>query len=348
LGVQPEFAPMQVFATATGPAAVAIGDLDHNGKPDVVVATAGTNTKVSVLLGNGDGTLQAKTDYALSGAATSVLVTNLDWDGKLDVVVGGVGFVSLFSGNGSGALGARTDLVRATGVTSSPYVAVGDFDRNGLMDVLSSTNTGIEFFKQTSAGVWANGVNSSTTNGGPLGVGDLDRNGKLDVANVKGTATSVAIDLGDGTGAFTAGTAITLPAGAVGAAIYVGDLNRDGIVDVLVADSANAQILYYSGKGDGTFNAVLKMATILTPTSLAVGDLNLDGWPDIVVGTTTSGCILPSAGKDTWNNPICTLPMSTGVAVADMNGDGKPDIITAPVTSGGSSDNVGVMLNLCP
>ncbi len=56
-------APFLSFDVGASPTAVALGDVNTDGKPDLVVANASATT-VSVLLGTGDGTFGAKTDFA--------------------------------------------------------------------------------------------------------------------------------------------------------------------------------------------------------------------------------------------------------------------------------------------
>ena len=65
---------------------MAIGDVNGDGKPDIVVANAGSNT-VSVLLGNGNGTFQAQQTFATGIHPMSVVVGDLTGDGKPDIVV---------------------------------------------------------------------------------------------------------------------------------------------------------------------------------------------------------------------------------------------------------------------
>src|SRR5205823_5392127 len=98
---------------------VAIGDLNGDGKPDLAVANLYPST-VSVLLGNGDGTFGAKTDF--DGGGYWVATGDLNGDGKPDLAVANFGYarVSVLIGNGDGTFGARSDY--ATGVAPAAVV----------------------------------------------------------------------------------------------------------------------------------------------------------------------------------------------------------------------------------
>jgi hypothetical protein len=134
------FAPGGTFATGPDPTSIALADLRGNGTLDVVTANftfGGATGTVSVLLGNGDGTFQAKQDYAVGANPHNVQVADLDGDGHPDIVVTNrsSNSVSVLLGNGDGTFQPHQDFATGAGPFS---VAVGDFNGDGLPDLATA------------------------------------------------------------------------------------------------------------------------------------------------------------------------------------------------------------------
>src|SRR5438093_4804085 len=100
---------------------MAIGDLNADHKPDLAVANSGSNT-VSVLLGNGDGTFGAHTDFGTGSFPHSVAIGDLNGDSRPDLAVAnaGAGTVSVLLGDGDGTFGAHTDFAIGGRPLSAP------------------------------------------------------------------------------------------------------------------------------------------------------------------------------------------------------------------------------------
>src|SRR5207302_5071208 len=80
----------QSFAVGTNPRGVALGDINGDGKLDLVVANR-SNNNVGVLLGNGNGTFAAMQTFTTGAAPYSAAVADLNGDGKLDVAAADYG-----------------------------------------------------------------------------------------------------------------------------------------------------------------------------------------------------------------------------------------------------------------
>jgi hypothetical protein len=115
-----------------GDNAVALGDVNGDGKLDVVTAN-GTSHSVSVFAGNGDGTFNTATaqTYAVVGAAYAIALGDFNQDGKLDIVTTGAQMNVLLN-NGAGAFGTAQQVGPAGGYTA---LVVADFNGDGFPDL---------------------------------------------------------------------------------------------------------------------------------------------------------------------------------------------------------------------
>src|SRR5437879_4591595 len=139
----PSFAPAVNYETGEGCWAVAVGDFNGDGKPDLVVANIYTD-QVSVLLGNGDGTFQRAVSYKAGPDSQSVTVGDFNGDGKADLAVTSfiigdfkISAVSMLLGNGDGTFQSAVNY----GPTDMPVsAAVGDFNGDGKPDLAVANN----------------------------------------------------------------------------------------------------------------------------------------------------------------------------------------------------------------
>lgn len=263
------------------PVSVAIGDLNNNGKLDIVVASA-QDGAVAVFPGNGDGTFGTYTRPLTNiSTPTQLALADVNLDGDLDVLVAHNGksrgvIVRLGNGNltfqtsGSGQVfSSKNSPPRATAI------AVGDFNRDGNPDFV---------------------VTDDNTNG-------------------PGT---VRIALGDGKGTFPSGNQSTITVGANPTSVAVADFNSDGYVDIATASRSNTTTenitVLLNNLGTGFQPAIHTQLT----TDAAVGasvlkslravNVNSDAFIDLVV---TSGLI------DAVDNATPTKKTPDGIADKD-------------------------------
>jgi hypothetical protein len=192
-------------------------------------------------------------------------------------------------------------------------------------------------------------VADSPVRANALAVGDFNHDGKIDLAVVSGCCPNggVSILLGNGDGTFL--PSINYSAGEQPLSVVAADFNRDGNLDLAVANSLSNYISILIGNGDGTFKPAVQGPLLPGPENfVAVGDFNHDGKIDLVALSYQNPCkcisILLGNGDGTFQNPVTTDSslVATAIGVGDFNGDGKLDIAAAGTL--GSTNTVSILL----
>ena len=132
-------------------------------------------------------------------------------------------------------------------------------------------------------------------------------------------------------GTWSFASPVTYAAGGVPFAIAAGDFNRDGYIDLALANYAYVGMLsVLFNDGNGTFGTPTTYAVGQSTCSVAVGDFNRDGYPDVVVTNIDDNTlsVLFNAGDGTFHAPVTLAPGTApdSVAVGDFNHDGLPDL----------------------
>jgi len=316
------------------PYGMAVVDFNGDGKADLALTNQG-GLNVSVLLGNGDGTFQAATNYVAGSFPYGLATGDFNGDGKPDLAVansGGqgenLGTVSVLFGNGDGTLQAATGYAAG----SVPlFAAVGDFNGDGEPDLAVANEDGnsVSVLVGNGDGTFQAAVNyGAGSNPYSIAVGDFNGDGKPDLAVANYGSSNVSVLLGNGDGTFQA--AVSYGAGSNPYSIAVGDFNGDGKQDLVVANGSSDNVTVLLGNGDGSFQAVVSyyLGQGLYAWSVAVGDFNGDGKLDLVVGDYYASVLLGN-GDGTFQAPVNNnLGGSYSLVVGDFNGDGKPDLAT--------------------
>jgi FG-GAP-like repeat/FG-GAP repeat len=264
----------QTFSTdgdgGSEPQNVVVGDFNHDGKLDLAVANFATQN-VGVLLGNGDGTFGAPTNYSLGTYVGSVTTGDLNGDGYLDLAVtlpdtdGDLVAVLLANSDNSGTFQAALPV--DVGIGNAYSVAIGDLNGDGKADLAVTLDYGAIFQGGAIAVALGNGDGTflpavsynSTTIGGSLAyprpeamvMADFNGDGNLDLIYNNNEYGTVGIMYGKGDGTFY--DPIDFAASAYSSAIVLADMNADGAVDVVVtADYADGATVLLNNSGSKT------------------------------------------------------------------------------------------------
>jgi hypothetical protein len=256
------------------------------------------------------------------------------------------GTISILHGKGDGTFTVEPTLTLPSGAGPTA-IAVGDFNNDGFADlavVNKNVNT-VTIFLGNGDETFQTPTTTLVTGNAPTSIVAQAFNpnapGILDLAITNSADNTLQIFLGNGKGTFTNG--VTYNTGVTPVFVASADMNLDGNLDLVVADSgapttANSvgnSVSVFLGNGDGTFilpgGTRMDFAAGTTPTSFVVADFNDDGIPDLIV--TASGddaaALMLGAGSGFLNTPPIEVPVGTtpdSIATADFNGDGLPDV----------------------
>ncbi|HWT00738.1 MAG TPA: FG-GAP-like repeat-containing protein [Pyrinomonadaceae bacterium] len=342
------------FKSGASPFAIAGGDVNNDGKPDLVVANIGHNN-LSVHKGNGTGGFTSPATYTTGTQPRAVAVGDLNNDGKPDLVTANYegGNVSVLLGTGTG-FRARTD-VHVPGFNPS-HVAIGDFNRDGKADlaVVYGSDTGVSILLGDGAGRFGAAASFATPYSGQhVSVADFNGDGKSDLA--VGYIGGVATLHGDGNGDFVPDK--TLVTNSAVTSLGVADFNDDGKADLAAVHGSTYTLAIFLGNGLGDFTTKSGGKLGSDAQELAVADFNGDGRPDVATAN-YGGTVSLLTGKGAGDfNPAVTYVSgghgSRSLLAGDFNSDGRPDLALAHQSSNSFDPpplpaSVSLMLNTNP
>jgi hypothetical protein len=339
-------------------------DVNRDGLLDLVVTNTGTTTpsndtgdSFAVLLGDGTGrfTRQPTPSGALLRQNFETLV-DFDNDGLLD------GIATDETGRISTVFPGQSDGTFKSGPPSSPEYEsydwhAADVNADGYLDLVYLTynslvialNDGRGHFLKPTAYQLLDLLGSVMR----VDIADHDGDGILDAAVLVHEPDALRLYKGDGTGAFTVRSTVTLPDWPNG--VSSGDLNGDGLIDFAVTDSYGA-----SGGGltsvllaqpDGSYETTNIDLQVGSISDVRLLDMNGDHVLDILTWFRYGISVALGVGDGTFQTPalpyqVGTLPyqvgtLTNGPPIADFNRDGAPDLAF------GSQDSVTILLNGC-
>ncbi|OFW10009.1 MAG: hypothetical protein A3H96_03385 [Acidobacteria bacterium RIFCSPLOWO2_02_FULL_67_36] len=264
------------------------------------------------------------------------VVADFDGDGKFDLAVANHsdGTVSSLKGDGTGRF---SPLATYTVGQYPSSIAAADFNGDGRLDLAVASGG----YSNTTSILLGNG--DGTFQNGPTATGgfaanqiralDVNRDGKVDLLTV-GYYHGAVLMLGNGDGTFQAPRALG-PSNESTLGVAAGDLNGDGIIDIVVPASLtesnppNDILAMFFGNADGTFQPAVSIPDSRGLEAVEIADLNHDARLDLITGSWAGLAVRLGHGDGTFGPPAY-LPAGSAtmwITVTDVNRDGAPDIL---------------------
>ena len=334
------FAPTN-FPVGINPTNVAVADYNNDGKADLAVTNQVSND-VSILLGNGNGTMQPQTLLSAGSGPYAIAAGKFNADNNFDLAVtnSGSNTVAIYPGNGNGTFGAPSNFF----VGASPLsIATADFNNDSKQDLIvanfgSFFSGTVSVLLGTGTGAFTAGTSIRTrTQPSFVMTANLNPDGNKDVIVANFGSDSVSTFLGNGNGTFVLSQNIATGSGPV--AVELADLGGDGIADLIVANYNSDSVTSCTGNANGifTFCSSNNPSGGPNPISIAAADFLNSGTKTYATAMSGTNVVRVTS------NDVTVGENPNAVRVADFNTDGKPDIVSVNF----GSNDISILLNSC-
>ena len=353
-------APPSLFPYSTSypvgswPEAAAIGDLNNDGRNDVVVTTSGYGTaqydwSIFIFYQTPSGQLASPVEYDAGGPATSVVIADFNGDGLNDIAVANGTGIRVFWQDPAGGFANHTDFVTTNsgtdGAAASYSLCAGDFNNDGLTDLAGigwyQNTTTMDVYIQTNGTLsYSQSYPAAYDGYNDMAAGDVNNDGLTDIVVMSGQGLGPNFDVFLQTnGGFAPQVNYSVGGTNLTAGVAIGDVDGDGLNEVVVTYGGNqpfSKIAVFHQTDNGlTLSAIYDSHDI--PNGVQIADLEMNGRPDVLVyhdawaeiGVYSQNATNTLNPEVIYSTPFIQNFNPQCLAVGDINGDGKPDVVIA-------------------
>ncbi|MEQ9353698.1 MAG: FG-GAP-like repeat-containing protein [Vicingaceae bacterium] len=314
---------IEISSTLDGAESVHVADMDGDGYKDIIITTDIAPRSLRLFENNGNSTFSESNEINPTVALEGIETADLDRDGNLDIVNGNLWYENI----GEGIYGS------AKTITSFNNRIINFEDRNsdGYVDVIYGTgsiqyNNGEEIFENT----FSDALHNSGT---VASFADIDGDGVRDIIysdHVSGS--NILWNKGQEVGGFES-SSTTILAGSLSIQwIESGDIDGDGLNDIIVSQSTN-EISWLKNQGGGTFGTLNVIAVNLNePKKIELADLDGDADPEIVFLEAEKVSWIENLGAGNFSQTQLITDQvdePRDFEIADIDNDGRLDIFVA-------------------
>lgn len=284
--------------SALGPGSIVAGDFNEDGKQDLIVGTIAGPQADIFLAGNGDGSFTQGQTLPGSFGFFSAVAVDINHDSHLDLVAGGNGTLYVYLGDGHGAFTQQSFTNQ--GPSDAFFgITAGDFNSDSKIDFLATAVNGnsLRYFPGNGDGSFgAPSTLASQEIFSPDVIASADFNGDSKRDLLVGSSNIATVILGNGDGTFQINDSqvhfLPIPRALPGPVtnsppiVAAADMDADGKIDAVTADSFSNTVNVFLNDGTGKFPQSVPDFTFpisAGSNQLQLADLNGDGLPDIIV-----------------------------------------------------------------